>query len=584
VVKRGNKRMKNRRCEVSLWVLVVVWGFVCLVRKVHASAVPEIDLFLSHASFDEEGETEDALHDVLRDGEYAANFASCRSTALAMDSEHEEVCVVVDGFTAFSSFAFAFSDPTLDVASEPIVTSSMPDVVVPRITKMLEDHDDLMGSFTVGYTCIKPRKGSKQENVSKIQALITVTIDYGNDHSVEFSYVKACVFGSLDFLTVKHLHTAGQNRAKPSEFGLETLKVDTTAVATQISVELQHPASSVDLLHPELTSGNNKTLEVSLRGALRGDTLQAETPLELSVLYDCHQAGEVPVELKLRLPPFDDVVLRWTKMCEEPSELEARWRRAEEQDLAAIAAVASSEEHTEKKNENAETDGKKEEISDPLALKHGKPYKGFQMGFMSYQMADLVHNGEVKYNYRMTMDDLASESVPRRTRLLPVYQNVQEMFLWITRGSARVAITDLQLTLDRPDVLAARFITPRSFTSTYMDAGGGVIGDSTKKLMVRMVCKAEGVVKILVTVAMEHGYTFEFGFAKECDQPKIHRRVSVRRRVAVGFVWFCIPVFVVAVIVAVIRTLRDAHVQQSRPFQVIPKSQAPRTGFRRYFT
>jgi len=112
--------------------------------------------------------------------------------------------------------------------------------------------------------------------------------------------------------------------------------------------------------------------------------------------------------------------------------------------------------------------------------------------------------------------------------------------------------------------LCARLTTPSS--GVYFDPNGGILGDETQRISVHMICTADGMTTVVLTLLFESGSIIELGFVKQCEHPKVMRRTSSLWRVASNAFWISVFILVCANALGIknfVQNLRETSVRHT---------------------
>ncbi|KAA8500032.1 hypothetical protein FVE85_7617 [Porphyridium purpureum] len=590
-------------------------------------SLPDLSLYL--ATEEIQGLAEDGattldvqLQEIIVNGKYARLFQNCtranRASKLA--------CFFVDGLTGKTDFFFEFSDPTLDLTKLPLIRPSS-DVLEISIDPIFEDPEEFTGGFTLYYHCSE--KQLKGTDFVQSDVLVSVELDYGKEEKIAFNFVKSCSFGRFMHLAVRHHHL---ELAPSSDF--HKLVLDDTVGSTVIDVGLRAPATSIALSVP-VVRVSSPALQVDVRGMLHAEYLTSVSVREIDIMYHCLDAVTgATVELILPIAPFEDVIVRWKKSCSANDDADVFLENVQDdarqhgdslalantdkvlkdQQASSVAAkddlpgagpggASGTGSHNGSSGPNNAVRNELEHI-ESLMKKRQESYhsaltalKSLRIGKHFSLDADVYKNGMVSPEFRLTVADLKSSSspsssnafagaeLPRDVMTYPNYQNVVEFYFWNDASLGAIKIVHMALTTDRPNVLTPTFMHSSAFSSYYLDERGGDIDKVVHKVAVRMICKAEGSARVLVTVMLERGRSIDFGFGKECDAPRIHRRGSLfwgalwtLVKVVLGLV---LSVLVVGIWRTVSKISAENDLAPKSPMAVF--SSAPRPMFRRHF-
>jgi len=434
------------------------------------------------------------VNEVLGEGDLLGKFKKC-TEALA-NSEDEalarENCVVIKSNAEHVYGEFFFMGQVSKYSFEvPTVTSNKPGLN-PEIQDYAIDEEELEGSFSISFGCTAEAAGKL--NPMSVRMKITPQTE------VLVWLLKECGSGELKDLAMGYVNKVDEMVS----FAQKKLVVDALSVSTTLYLMLATEGAQLEFKPPVANSSDPGIASVNLRGAAKGGVLSPD-PAYIEVQYQCKMRGRVTISLTLSAPPYDPTSVEWGKDC---------------------------------------GGGVNERLS---------------VGTSAFG-SDVVSAGETTEVFKMDYDQLSAQI----SRFM-VSASESSVTFFINNAVGEdgegmdMSLSKISLTRGKPNVLAA-FVSPPlqgifsgGADGTLSPSGGALPTGAMKTLRVSFVCKRAGSSNVLVTIPTLNYENIEFGFTKECRNP---RKIKERSMLRTSNSLFMVIVFVTVAALAGVAYIR----------------------------
>mmetsp|Transcript_9640 Transcript_9640/g.25738 ORF Transcript_9640/g.25738 Transcript_9640/m.25738 type:complete len:598 (-) Transcript_9640:453-2246(-) len=336
--------------------------------------------------------------------------------------------------------------------------------------------------------------------------------------SFSFSFVKHCGSGGLSEISVM---AAGEDSAAELR-PVQDLVVPESTKVSRFLLTIEEPLRYLIVRPPSVKVGPD--VQVSLRGMLAfGGAVESWDKADLVVLYECMKENSaIPIEISIPLPPFSPKVIKFTKKCGASGMFDSEEGFIGDEESAAEPnkdSVSASDSSSE------QADLTRQRTMVPM-------FQRLRIGTDGFYDANVWSDGQAGTRFKLTSADMQSAAIPGDLMMFSPVQSSLSLYIWNSDDEQRLGYDLLEVTSSSPKTLRA-FVEPSS--------GGGLMSSSTvgpynvdigaddKMAAIRMVCRAKGVSKVLVTMLLKTGRQVEFGFAKTCEAPrKMQKRGFMR--------------------------------------------------------
>ncbi|CAN8065861.1 unnamed protein product [Agarophyton chilense] len=404
---------------------------------------------------------------IFEEGKFSGPFSDSPSSTNidAVSSSETEKWYMESAYADRISFRLDYTPDSSDYKiSEPVIAVSSETGIQPVLQDFQNDPENGEGSFSVLYRCL-----SEGPEESYISLHMQVT----GSHSFDTAWKKVCGRGRhehMEFGFTSHdLGTVLFNKdgtyGKDEQRILEIGPMDTS---TELTMKLTPPAYTLDFKDPFIIS-NSDYVSVALRGTVAGGTVTSDGLTKFSVLYECQATAIANIAFSVAIPPWDNMTAVWRKDC------------------------------------------------------GGKSSQSLLIGTTGPGSYEVVHEGEVNLQYNITENTYIGD-VQDVAEVIPGNTDYKKFYITNSDDTSDIHVQTLSMTMSDPSVVSPTIQTSLVASSSYLSTSGGVIGrKETKSLYLHFICKKEGKSLILVTLPILRYRNIEFGFLKECFEPKIHR-------------------------------------------------------------
>mmetsp|Transcript_4497 Transcript_4497/g.13640 ORF Transcript_4497/g.13640 Transcript_4497/m.13640 type:complete len:340 (+) Transcript_4497:223-1242(+) len=268
-----------------------------------------------------------------------------------------------------------------------------------------------------------------------------------------------------------------------------SMVVDANDASTTLFAKLVSPARVQTHLAPKVSADPSDIVDVSTRGygAVEGSLLPE--PIRFEVNYLCKKAGEAAIELRLPIPPFNDVVKSWRKQC-------------------STAAVSPPSSYSDDVAANEQATSTLDNRLDSLDIG------------TKYGTDDVISNGTTSEAYSIAF----SSGLEANDYHAHVGKNDSTVDFWVHNPSTSTSthvIDRISITIRNRNLLLAKVTSTMTLQSALSSAGGKIEPGESSRLSVHFICKAAGQSAVLITLASLYHANVEFGFVKECKEPEV---------------------------------------------------------------
>ena len=420
--------------------------------------------------FVESDTTDNAFKDVtvFEDGKLVGPFASSPNTAdVGSLSETEAGEMYKDTrYADRIAFKFLYDEESTDYAFEqPTVVTTSTSVISPIMKGYRVDEADSVGFFTIHYHCQQGIGGN---------AFVGMTMQITKDHKLTVSWSKECGKGRFDkvefgFMAHDRSVSLFNEDGTYGQLEQKRLEVGPTDTSTDLIMKLVPPAYNLDFKVPIISSDSPDVL-VSLRGAITADTLTSEQTTHFSVYYECNAMSKAEIKFSVAIPPWDNVTASWRKDC------------------------------------------------------GGSYSQALLIGTTGAKSFDVMQDGELSPKYNVTESSTLSD-VSSSIVQIPGSKKSARFFLTNSDDTADLQIQTISTTMSNPEVMGT-FIRTQTLAavSSIPESGTVLPRQQTKALNLYFMCKKAGKSIVLITLPVLRYKNIEFGFVKECYEPKSYHQ------------------------------------------------------------
>lgn len=415
-----------------------------------------------------ESDTADAFHDetIFENGNLTGTFAKSplKSSLSELDGANDDEWFNESVYSDRLSLRFTFDPDSEEYKiSKPMISVAVPSAIDPIIKTFRIEQTNDMGFITILYQC-NPGAGEK--------ARIGMTMQITEKYKFDASWTKSCGkgrFEKLEFGFIAHDEsisyfnedgTYGKEEQKPLEVG-------PTDTSTALSMKLVPPAHTLDFMDPVLSS-DSEDVVVSLRGTVAKGTLQSDTDTKFSILYECKATTKAKISFTVGIPPWENVTATWRKDC------------------------------------------------------GGSRSQALLIGTSGVDSYEVMQDGELSSRYNVT-ESTQLDDVTGSIEEIPGDADSKRFYLTNSDLTSDVQIQTISTTMSNPDVLTTLVKTPSFTSGSFIPARGDTLQrEETKSLYLHFICKQAGKSLVLITLPVLRYKNIEFGFIKECFEPKIY--------------------------------------------------------------
>ena len=360
------------------------------------------------------------------------------------------------------AFQFRYTPDSNDyVFSKPTVYTTDESGISPEVHDYRTDSTNGMGTFTILYKC----KPGAQEK-SRISLHMPVT----SEKSVDMAWIKECGHGRHEHVEFGYT-TYDHNIAlfnPDGTYGTEEkkiLEIGPLDLSTELTMKLTPPAQNLNFLDPHVQS-DSESVSVYLRGTISKGSLSSDETTKFSVLYDCKAATRAQITFSVAIPPWDNITTTWRKDC------------------------------------------------------GGNSAQSLLIGTTAPGSFDVMLDGELDAKYNVS-DTTTMGSVRDSVNIIPVTVNSERFYLTNSDETSDIHIQTISTTMSDPNIVSVYVKLPLLQGSSYLSSTGGTLARrETKSLQLHFICKNAGKSLVLVTLPTLRYKNVEFGFIKECIEPK----------------------------------------------------------------
>ncbi|KAI0565531.1 hypothetical protein FGB62_17g329 [Gracilaria domingensis] len=404
---------------------------------------------------------------IFEEGAFTGPFADSPSSTNidAVSSSETEKWYRESAYADRISFRLDYTPESSDYKIvEPVIAVTSETGIEPVVQDFQNDPENGEGSFSIVYSCTP---GGPEKSYISLHLQVTST------HSIDTAWTKVCGRGRYEHIefgfTSYNLGTVLFNR--DGTYGTEeqkTLEVGPLDTSTELTMKLAPPAYTLDFKDPFVASDSDY-VSVALRGMIAGGTVNSDEQTKFSILYECQATATANIVFSVAIPPWDNMTAVWRKDC------------------------------------------------------GGKHSQSLLIGTSGPGSFEVVHEGEVSPQYNVS-DNTYIGSAHGAVEEIPGNKDYKMFFITNSDDTSEIQVQTVSLTMSDPTIVTPIVQTSMVSSSKYISASGGVIGrKETKQLYLHFICKREGKSLILVTLPILRYRNIEFGFMKECFEPKVHR-------------------------------------------------------------
>lgn len=397
--------------------------------------------------------------------------------------------IVAGPFSDHVTFEFAFSNTEAYSFRKPSVSG-----IGGRAHPVVEDFavypDQQSGEITITSGCSSP---SPKEAISNATSMSQMRMDFEvrPNVSISIGWIKVCGSGKnfeidygFDTLDASGLHRrlslTGEGQKLP-----QTLSpvFGTGFPSTRVYLLYKSPKHSQHFGAPVLEQSDEGVVDLAIRGAKFGGLLASSDVATFDVMYHCRERATSEIRMKIPIPPYQDIQVKWLKDCGggvEPSI-------------------------------NIGTKG----FTEPNVVRAGLLRSGFR--------------SENKHRRIPSIHNSSNDAV------LGPDDETKTFFIWSKRG---VNVVDHPIKFGRLSLTCENANTVIATTSQSSTVAGflGISArsfnehsevlepDDQRYLEIRLTCLKKGFSRIMVTVPVRDRSPIEWSFMKECRRPRARRR------------------------------------------------------------
>eukprot|EP00178_Gracilaria_changii_P011400 TRINITY_DN324_c0_g1_i1.p1 TRINITY_DN324_c0_g1~~TRINITY_DN324_c0_g1_i1.p1 ORF type:complete len:729 (-),score=110.24 TRINITY_DN324_c0_g1_i1:7787-9973(-) len=416
-----------------------------------------------------DSDTDEAFHlvTIFEEGAFTGPFADSPSSTNIdeISSSETEKWYMESAYSDRISFRLDYTPESSDYKiSEPTIAVTSEAGIEPVLQDFQNNPENGEGSFSIVYRCLP--EGSEESYIS-LHLQVTGT------HSIDTAWKKVCGRGRHEHMefgfTSYNLGTVLFN--KDGTYGTEEqkiLEVGPLDTSTEITMKLAPPAYTLDFKDPYVTSDSDY-VSVALRGRIVGGTVTSDEQTKFSVLYECLATATANIVFSVAIPPWDNMTAVWRKDC------------------------------------------------------GGRHSQSLLIGTSGEGSYEVVHEGEVSLQYNIT-DNTYIGDVEGVVEEIPGNTDYRKFYVTNSDDTSDIQVQTVSMTMSDPSIVTPIIQTSMVAGSSYLSASGGVIGrKETKSLYLHFICKKEGKSLVLVTLPILRYRNIEFGFIKDCFEPRVHR-------------------------------------------------------------
>lgn len=333
--------------------------------------------------------------------------------------------------------------------------------IVPSVEEYRNDPQNGIGSFTILYRC-------KSEGDEK--SIMSFHIQITANHAIDTAWKKICGrgrFEHMEFGFTTHDHRTALFNSDGT-FGTEEkkrLEIGPLETSTELTVKLVSPAQNLEFLDPFVVS-DSEDVSVSLRGTVSGASFSSDVSTKFAVLYECRTTTTANIKFSVAIPPWQNVSTSWRKDC------------------------------------------------------GGSRSQALLIGTGGPSSFDVMQDGELNSLYNVSAESSSDEAM-RDSKIIPGNTDTMTFSVTNSDDTSDIEIQTISMTMSDPDILTT-VVEPSAFGGDIRASGARVERRKSRSLRLHFFCKKAGSSVVLVTLPTLRYRNVEFGFVKECNEPKVH--------------------------------------------------------------
>jgi hypothetical protein len=297
---------------------------------------------------------------------------------------------------------------------------------------------------------------------------VDLTLPVVGAFSLRWRWYKTCKSGASTHIELGFISASGARQ----KFGTGDVVIPATLAVTEVYLDVLRPAVVQEYGAPAATSSDTSVVTVTTRGSSGKGVTSLRDPATISVLYSCLMNGKATIQLSVPVPPWDDMQTSFVKDCGGG---------------AASVSVGTS-----------------------------------------YDSRDVVSAGVTTNEYIASVSEATDGSV-KASPAVPVNMRESSFIVQHTGDMDEDAVHFSNAVVTVGDNTIMR-VSVRGFLSganKFSQEGGMLYPGDSRKLVVHFICLRKGRSWVVISLPLMRYKPIEFGFAKDCASPVIHRESSI---------------------------------------------------------
>lgn len=400
--------------------------------------------------------------------------------------------VVSGPFSDQVTFEFAFSDPAAYSFKRPQVSASG-GRAHPTVEDFFVNPDENSGEVSILSGCSAPSRGAADRKTTAISQ-IQMRFEVRPNVSIGIGWIKLCGGGEnshidhgFDIVDASGLHRRVSLSDGERSAAVLSPVFGSGFPSTRVYLKFKSGKQSQLYAKPVLHQTDRGIVDLDIRGSKYGGLLTSSAVATFDVIYHCKERATSEIMLRIPIPPFDDIKIRWLKDCGggiEPS---------------------------------------------------------INVGTRGFINSNVIRGGMLRpgFGSQDKIDHHANDDFAQVDTVLGADEAAKTFFIWNRHGANiidhPVRFGALSLTCEHDDVVMATTASRKApvaealgiFTQRFKEHGETLEPNERRYMEIQTTCLRNGFSRILVTIPIRDRSPIEWSFTKECRRPRAKRRATL---------------------------------------------------------